>query len=730
MSPRVTRPLLALTVVVGVSALVQGVAPEPASRRAGTDPIVLPHVLDAARRLVVVDAAVLICNPAATERPLVVEAFSVTSGGATLVDEQLGVELAADARFAELNALIERMPEELTELRRPRAFAAEDEPVFAASELADRWLEIDGLVDRLRADYGAGAPRPYVEPSFRLPLDQVFAPEDPPGTVRTLELRVRYRLAGGPVATASASHAITLLPAPLAPPPTLAALGGTPVTLRGGDTHVHSCHGEAMGACAPSTDCAAESFQTSGSFSYAQLKTQYQALGVDWFTATDHSYCINSDAEYATIVAETAALTDASFLCIPDIELSSEEEGPQTGSDLGNLLCLFGPAPNHMGAHGITSRKVGGNDPFLGFCSNVFGFSANATAIRAEGGYPIVNHPMGSSFGWNSVAATQGIEGSQMHGVEIWNGATQSGQGGNVASWVDWMLDGRVLYAYSGSDTHDAVFGFGLNQAVFQGEPFTRAGLESVLKRGRSFVSNGHVLILEVERAGVTLPMGSLDSLAPGHPADPLTVRAHYNFGADTSTITIFQGRAGDVAETVLCQSGPLTGSGVFECATTLQPGLQTWYRAYSESGSLTAYTNPVFFLPSTCAYVPYGTGLGGANVATLSNSGPPAIGDVTRFEVAGFDPAAPAALLPYSFHQLPAGVPFAGGFLLINLPWPEIFVVPLGGGSGSIDLPIPLDTGLVGTTLYFQAGAPDSVQPGGFAFTNGLTMTVCNVLQ
>ena len=68
-------------------------------------------------------------------------------------------------------------------------------------------------------------------------------------------------------------------------------------SVHAGDLHVHSCHGEALDACAPSSDCTAESFQTSGSFSYAELRTMYEALGIDWFTATDHSYCINSETE-------------------------------------------------------------------------------------------------------------------------------------------------------------------------------------------------------------------------------------------------------------------------------------------------------------------------------------------------------------------------------------------------------------------------------------------------
>ena len=143
--------------------------------------------------------------------------------------------------------------------------------------------------------------------------------------------------------------------------------------------------------------------------------------------------------------------------------------------------------------------------------------------------------------------------------------------------WVDWLLGGRILYAYSGSDTHDAALAFGANHAVFEGEPFTVSNLEAALKAGRSFISNGHVLILEAEVDGVVLDMGTLQALSPNQPATSVTVRAHYNFGADTSAITIFRGAVGDAAETILCQSGPLTGEGVFACNDSLDTVNRTW---------------------------------------------------------------------------------------------------------------------------------------------------------
>ncbi len=731
------RSLVALLFVVLISALVHGVRrSEPESARHADEPVLVPFVVDGARELVVVDSGLLVCNASGAEDPLVIEELAVSADGIVIHREELDVELAGDRRYAEMNALVERMPEEIAHLHRERRyFAADDVAPFPFEEIADRWTEIDAMSSELRAEYAAGAPRPFVEIVFPLPLDQVFFPDDRPGAEREIRFSIRHRR-GTASSTTTISHTITLLP-PRRPAPESLAFDLGDVTLHAGDLHVHSCHGEAVNACAPSADCPAESFQTSGSFTYAQLKTQYQALGIDWFTATDHSYCINDGAEYQTIVDETVALTDASFLVVPDIELSSEEQGSQSGSDLADLLCLLGPAQNHMGAHGISSRKEGGSDGFLGFCNGLFsdaleGFLANAAAIRAEGGYPIINHPAASSFAWNSSAATLGIESNQMHGLEIWNGATQSGQDDHVASWVTALLGGRILYAYSGSDTHDEAFEFGANHAVFVNEPFDIDHLESVLKSGRVFVSDGPVLILEVQLDGQSLLMGALQSMSPTQPASTLTTRAHYDFGASTGTITVFRGRVGEGSETILGTSTTLTGSGVFELTDVLDPTSRTHYRAYAETAGAAevAYANPVFFLPGSCSWSQYGLGLGGANIATLSTDSCPAIGSVNRIDVTGYSPTSTAAMFVYSSSPIPGGAPLAGGYLLITLPHSYLAVEPLAGGAAFHTVQIPFDPAFIGLSSYWQSVALDAGQPAGIAFSSGLAMTVCGLLQ
>lgn len=719
---------LALFVVAGLSAWVHGVRSGhglPSAERA--EPVIIPHLMEAVRVPGVAVGSVLVANASDEESTLVVESITLEVDGAEIAYIEPYDALVRDIRYARAQAMIERLPAEWTHRHgAPRVFADEKAHEFAGEEALARWQELDALVLDIHEDESAGLPMPFAEPKLSVPYDQVFAPWDPPGSTKTIAVRVRWRRGQGASTDTVVPHQVRLL-TPLPDEPI--HVGGSLVTLHPGDLHVHSCHGEAAGACAPSANCAAESLQLTGSFSYAELRTQFEALGYDWFTATDHSYCINSDAEFAQMDAECAALTDANFLVPMDMELSSAETGSQSGGDASNILCLFGSRQNHMGAHALQSRISGGSDGFAGFCNGVADFDQNATTVNAQGGFGIVHHPSAGSFGWNSRSDLQGLESRQLHGVEIWNGAAQSGQGGDVADWVDWLLDGRILYAYSGSDTHDSAFDFGANFAVFRGEPFTEDGLFSVLRRGRSFISNGPVAILEADFGGTNLQMGALQSLSPSTTSGPVDLSLSLELGATTADVTLFRGRVGDAAETVVAMGAGLTGSTTFSASDTLDPLARTWYRAYVEAADGTvAYTNPIFFLPSTCVTMPYGVGVGGTNTATLSSDSSPAIGSEVTFDFSGFPPSTGFCLFVYSFNQI-APFAFGGGFLLVAPPYPFQMVVPLSSSSGSATLSLPLDDSLIGTSAYLQAGAPTG-SPGTFVFTNGLAVTICDLLQ
>jgi len=749
MRPRldsVVRPWLWLLVFapLGVLPLTSGDADARPERTAASPRlVVVPFALDAARRPGVVAAQLFIANPRPVDERCELLRFRLSADGLPLYEQALAHTLPGGPDFAELVEWIERLPPELTHRHGPRAFAPADAPEYPAARWSDRITAVRKRLADLRSRYRLpGAERPFVSHDFWLPLDQLVTASDAARTL-SFELELDLRFADGPVTTWRGGHELRWLGAPRPLPQALASSGWS---VHAGDLHVHSCHGEATNACAPSADCAAESFQTSGSFTYAQLKSQYQALGLDWFTATDHSYCIDSDAEYAQIVTEVDALDEPGFAVLPDLEVSNDEIGPQIGSDVGDTTCLFTTSANHLGAHGIQARIPGGDDAFLGFCDGLFGdaledFEINVASVRAMGGFGIANHPTGS-FGWNSFDATDGLEAQELHGVEIWNGAFVSGQGGDVGQWVDWLRAGRVLYAYSGSDTHDAAFAFGANHVLLS-EPLSRASLVAALAAGRSYVSNGPLLVLEVDEGASTHAMGQVQALPAGGPDAPVTVRAFDDFGSATGTVTLFTGTVGAPAEAVVGTSGPLSGAGTYELDTQRSGSVASWFRAYATNTGLTevAYSNPVFFRVASADPTVYCTAktASGGCVPSLAWSGTPSATLATPFDVVATDVVNQKPGLAI-LALAPGAIPFQGATLCVTPPTqrgPITFSAgnpPPDDCSGALatDVNALIQSGFSpiltsGTTIHTQVWFRDPQDGTGFGtgLSNALRFTI-----
>ena len=591
---------LALSFVVGFALLgILGSIASPTYAASIDHVTLIPYVMDTVRVPGPVPAHVVIHN-GGVER-IEVDRVALRAHGREILRVEVQQALAPDLEYSELAALVERLPIEYTERHRPRDFADPMAREFVDSEIPAAWQEIAAKLSNIRHRVSETGRLPFLEIPLTIPMDTLFAGSRVDEPLH-LEFEVHYQRAGEPRARTT-EITVRRLPPFRGAPESLYAELGSGLEIHAGDLHVHSCHGEALGACSPSANCTAETAQLSGSFSFAELRAQYEALGLDWFTATDHSYCINSDSEYDAIADEVAAITDGLFIALPDTEVSSDESGPQVGSDLGDVLCFGLTSASHMGAHGIDSRIFGGDDALLGFCDGLFSdalesFHHNIDEIRAEGGYPIVHHPDASSWGWNSFEDAKGIEENALHGVEVWNGGGISGQGGNVSSWVDWLLAGRILYAYSGSDTHDEAIDFGANR-VLMTSPFTPENLEAALMDGRTFISNEHFLVITARAGTRTLRMGDRQPLPVDlPPGTELELRTHYDVGDDSVAVTLYRGVVGDGSETVVC-TGTVTGSGILSCTDEVSTDASSYYRSYSEetSGDRVAYTNPIFLL-------------------------------------------------------------------------------------------------------------------------------------
>ena len=140
-----------------------------------------------------------------------------------------------------------------------------------------------------------------------------------------------------------------------------------------------------------------------------------------------------------------------------------------------------------------------------------------------------------------------------------------------------------------------------------------------------------------------------------------------------------------------------------------------------SDSGAVFVYD-----LAANCGVTAYGPSSGG-NVADLALPLTPNVGGKATLELWNFSGNGVALLF---ISTEPSFAPLFDGTLLINLNKNVLGpggYVPVSVMAGTGDVTFGLPPSLAGLTFYCQAAMADPLLPSGFAFTNGLEVTVCN---
>ncbi|MDP6940512.1 MAG: hypothetical protein QGH51_00645 [Planctomycetota bacterium] len=431
---------------------------------------------------------------------------------------------------------------------------------------------------------------------FEVDLGSVFGSKPVIGDERLILVELDYENKDGESMQANATHSIQLL-APYLPPPSswnarMNNSGRSNGTWKAGDFHVHNCRDEATNGC---PDCDAEALNTTGSFTNADLKTQFQALGLDFFSTTTHSYCINSTNEFNAVYSESTSLDEANFRVLCGTELTTREAGGQTGSDPwfdAQCLLVFHGGIAHYGGHNITSRKHGGEDGWLGYCLDPMNNAVvQVRKVNEDGGFAIANHPGGDVISNNSTAMFRGFEGNMTVGCEVWNADNSLGNmsPAHKAWWIARLLDGKFTYPASGSDTHDTAHEFGSTHVWIDGA-FDDAAIGESMRNGTLYLSNGPFLSVSLaDNSGHRIDMGGVVMTSKSLQHDyPVTVEAPYNVGSDSGVLRVYRGATGDSSETLLKEYQNVTGQGTMLVPTTIpNPNHQrrgVWYRTEFES--------------------------------------------------------------------------------------------------------------------------------------------------
>lgn len=540
-----------------------------------------------------------------------VDRLRVRHGDSTLVDVDTRLELVGDGGiYADFSRLAEVVPPGESKRYAHRTLPPDVHRGLDRDELEGALMELDDLGRRLAEVGGRGGAPPLGQIGFVLDPSRFLG--GAAGDSAELELTVDYVDGRGVAQVGRLKHTLRRLPDfPRLP----LAVGGTGAfpdfapegEWYTGDLHVHSCKDE-TGFWRGCPECQAEFKNWGVENDLASLKSQFVAMGASWFSSSSHSYCLARESEYERLRGAAAALSrDGEFLVVPDTELSSFESGEEGCPDLADALCLLTGGTMHLGAHFIESWKPGGTSLILGICANPMEpVLENIASVREEGGLSIVNHPcpleLGSTFNSNSDDVLTGLEANGLTGAEIWNGPQAPGQGGHARWWTRRLLEGKRIFAYSGSDTHDDVVDHGWNH-VFVWPRLTLENLRRSVQRGLVYLSDYQYLVIAIRRPGEPwVPMGAELRVPRGGGEAPVMVAVSYDMGDRRGSVELWRGRVGDAEETLVDVFEGLEGDGTIWISDAAPLSRGSYYRAYSEAPGLprtgTAYSNPVWVSP------------------------------------------------------------------------------------------------------------------------------------
>lgn len=125
------------------------------------------------------------------------------------------------------------------------------------------------------------------------------------------------------------------------------------------------------------------------------------------------------------------------------------------------------------------------------------------------------------------------------------------------------------------------------------------------------------------------------------------------------------------------------------------------------------------------CGFTTYGTGLGGANIGVIDSTSTPDVGTTVAIDISGFT-GGTAGQVILSLNQ--GSTPFANGTILVDFqnPAATFNFAASGSGTATVNIPIPNNPAIAFLPTFLQAGTIDGSLPGGWAFSNGLQMTLC----
>ncbi len=268
-------------------------------------------------------------------------------------------------------------------------------------------------------------------------------------------------------------------------------------------------------------------------------KTMAEAIGLNFFCATDHSYDLDDHPEnylrkdpdlnkWQALWCEAKTLNrENDFVVVPGEEVSVGNHKNQ------NVHFLILNNPDFLPGDGDGAEKWFKNQPTASIAHTLKNSNSNSAAFAA---HPAIKPPLLERlFIRRGKWEKPDLSHTGLHGLQIWNG-NQEGFEEGKKQWIELLLSGKKVFISGGNDAHGNfnrfrqigfpfltmrenhhnIFGK-IKTAVYLEEKLTLDSLLKAIKNGRMLITNGPFLDFKITsgsksgRPGDTLKGNSFD---------------------------------------------------------------------------------------------------------------------------------------------------------------------------------------------------------------------------
>lgn len=307
--------------------------------------------------------------------------------------------------------------------------------------------------------------------------------------------------------------------------------------------------------------------------------------GISWLGLSDHSYCINQ-TEFNKVKTDCQNFRNSTFTCLIGEEISAAEIVDDIEIAWGcNPFGIGDDGEAHLGGYGISN--IISQTPSSTHCPSDPDVQEAINNIESQNGFSVLNHPVDDTGLFLEFLDFESIYNvSGYNGIEIFNDDWDTNDQASRDIWRTLLLQGKRIFAYGGTDSHDDLDDVNYNVVYLTGN-FNDTNIQTALESGYHFVSNNGEMFMEIKYNGNTYHMGETFTVQKD---DIVNISLVYDLDSGCS-IRIIKGELGYGVESQY--NNYFSGQGAYNTSNIISNN--SYFRAECFSGNKRIFTNPIW---------------------------------------------------------------------------------------------------------------------------------------